>query len=334
MRKGIFGKFHSHKTLDNDIYVGYCMGFDLSIHRISTQGITPLWLTSARIVFATILTFIIWLMRGGKLFKTEEKAWRRLGIIGIISTALPFQLISWGQQYVTSSFAGLAMASMPLFVLPLAYFFNTNEALDRNKFIGLIIGFLGIVILFSPDFTLGNNKSILITIGKLACILAAFCYASNSILMRKLPSIDPVGLAAMSLIIGSVWVVLWAIAIEGPPPNVSTETLLILILLGLLPTAMANFIRVVLIREAGPVFLGITKDIVPLWAALIGALVLKEALPIEFYLAVTITIAGIYISQMKALAALLGHLSSNFSNYTINRSGHFFFIFRLCHHSY
>ena len=284
--------------------LGIVWGSTFLFIELALEGITPLWLTSARIVFATIITSIIWLMRGGKLFTTKETAWTRLGIIGIISTALPFQLISWGQQYVTSSFAGLAMASMPLFVLPLAYFFNTNEALDRHKFIGLFIGFLGIIILFSPDFTLHDDTSILITLGKIACILAAFCYASNSILMRKLPNIDPVGLAAMSLLIGSLWVVLWAIIIEGPPPTISTETLLILILLGLLPTAMANFIRVVLIREAGPVFLGITNYIVPLWAAMVGALVLKEALPIEFYLAATITIAGIYISQMKALATL------------------------------
>jgi drug/metabolite transporter (DMT)-like permease len=61
----------------------------------------------------------------------------------------------------------------------------------------------------------------------------------------------------------------------------------------------------VLIREAGPVFLGITNYIVPLWAAMVGAIVLKETLPIEFYLAATITIAGIYISQMKSLSALI-----------------------------
>ena len=285
--------------------LGIVWGSTFLFIELALQGITPLWLTSARIVFATIITSIIWLMRGGKLFTTKETAWTRLGIIGIISTALPFQLISWGQQYVTSSFAGLAMASMPLFILPLAYFFNTNEALDRHKFIGLFIGFLGIIILFSPDFTPRDDTSLLITLGKIACILAAFCYAGNSILMRKLPSIDPVGLAAMSLFIGSLWVVLWAITIEGPPPTISTETLLILILLGLLPTAVANFIRVVLIREAGPIFLGITNYIVPLWAAMVGALVLKEALPIEFYLAATITITGIYISQMKALAALV-----------------------------
>ena len=285
--------------------LGIVWGSAFLFIELALQGITPFWLTSARIVFATILTFIIWLMRGGKLFKTEEKAWRRLGIIGIISTALPFQLISWGQQYVTSSFAGLAMASMPLFVLPLAYLFNTNEALDRSKFIGLIIGFLGIVILFSTDFTLGDDTSLITALGKLACILAAFCYASNSILMRKLPSIDHVGLAAVSLLIGSVWVVLWAITIEGPPPNISTETLLILILLGLLPTAMANVIRIVLIREAGPVFLSITNYVVPLWAAMVGAFVLKEVLPIKFYLAATVTMLGIYISQRKALAKLV-----------------------------
>ena len=285
--------------------LGIVWGSAFLFIELALQGITPFWLTSARIVFATILTFIIWLMRGGKLFKTEEKAWRRLGIIGIISTARPFQLISWGQQYVTSSFAGLAMASMPLFVLPLAYLFNTNEALDRSKFIGLIIGFLGIIILFSADFTLGDDTSLITALGKLACILAAFCYASNSILMRKLPSIDHVGLAAVSLLIGSVWVVLWAITIEGPPPNISTETLLILILLGLLPTAMANVIRIVLIREAGPVFLSITNYVVPLWAAMVGALVLKEVLPIKFYLAATVTMLGIYISQRKALATLV-----------------------------
>jgi drug/metabolite transporter (DMT)-like permease len=112
-------------------------------------------------------------------------------------------------------------------------------------------------------------------------------------------------LAAVSLLIGSVWVVTWAVAIEGPPPTISTDTLLVLILLGLFPTAMANFIRVVLIREAGPVFLGITNYIVPLWAAMVGALILKETLPIEFYMAAATTIAGIYISQMKALAALI-----------------------------
>ncbi len=239
------------------------------------------------------------------LFINRDTAWLRLGVIGITSTALPFQLISWGQQYVTSSFAGLAMASMPLFVLPLAYFFNTNEALDKSKFIGLIIGFLGIIILFSPNFSLEDNTSTLVTFGKLACVLAAFCYASNSILMRKLPSIDPVGLAAITLLIGSIWVVAWAFAIEGPPPSINTETLLILILLGFLPTAMANLIRVVLIREAGPVFLGIANYIIPLWAAMVGALVLNESLSIEFYLAATITIAGIYISQMKALATLV-----------------------------
>tara|TARA_Y100000385_G_scaffold81989_1_gene83968 strand:- start:30 stop:914 length:885 start_codon:yes stop_codon:yes gene_type:complete len=285
--------------------LGVVWGSTFLFIELALQGITPLWLTSARIIFAAVITSIIWLIRGGILFTTHETAWLRLGVIGIISTALPFQLISWGQQYVTSSFAGLAMASMPLFVLPLAYFFNTNEALDRRKFIGFIIGFLGIAILFSPDFTLADDTSIFKTLGKLACILAAFCYASNSILMRKLPSIDPVGLAAISLLIGSVWVILWALAIEGPPPKISKDTFLILILLGLLPTAMANFIRVVLIREAGPVFLGITNYIVPLWAAMVGALVLRETLPIEFYLAATITIAGIYISQMKALSALI-----------------------------
>ena len=94
----------------------------------------------------------------------------------------------------------------------------------------------------------------------------------------------------------TVWVVLWAIAIEGPPPNISTETLLILLLLGLLPTAMANFIRVVLIREAGPVFLGITNYIVPLWAAMVGVIASISLLfgsAIAIYFRVSSTVIGL-----------------------------------------
>ena len=72
--------------------LGIVWGSAFLFIELALQGITPLWLTSARIVFATILTFIIWLMRGGKLFKTEEKAWRRLGIIGIIAQRYPFNL--------------------------------------------------------------------------------------------------------------------------------------------------------------------------------------------------------------------------------------------------
>ena len=123
--------------------------------------------------------------------------------------------------------------------------------------------------------------------------------------MWTIPGLYPIGLGAICLLIGSIWGVLWAFAIEGAPPKVSTNTLFILILLGLLPTAIANFIRVVLIREAGPVFLGITNYIVPLWAAMVGAIVLNENLPIEFYVAAVITITGIYISQMTALGALV-----------------------------
>ena len=58
------------------------------------------------------------------------------------------------------------MASMPLFVLPLAYIFNTKEALGKSKFIGLIIGFLGIIILFSPNFSLEDNTCTLVTFGE------------------------------------------------------------------------------------------------------------------------------------------------------------------------
>ena len=94
------------KFLDNSIHtkhwvmvssLGVVWGSTFLFIELALQGITPLWLTSARIVFAAVVTSVVWLAYGGKLFTTNEKTWGRLGLIGIISTALPFQLISWGQ---------------------------------------------------------------------------------------------------------------------------------------------------------------------------------------------------------------------------------------------
>ncbi|MDE4190725.1 DMT family transporter [Phaeobacter gallaeciensis] len=282
--------------------LGLVWGGTFPLIKVALEGITPFWLAAGRIGFAAVLLCAIWGLRGGGLFKAQT-SWTPLLIIGFASTALPFMLINWGQQHVSAGFTGLSMAAIPLFVLPLAHFFVPGERMILRRVIGFVIGFVGVALLIGGKAFESSNSELEL-LGRIACLSAAGCYAVSSILTRRLPPVDPVGLAAILLVIGSVIILPTAWAIEGPPVMPDTHTLAIIAFLGLVPTAAANFLRVIVVREAGPTFMTLTNYQVPVWAVVIGAVFLGEALPASMLLAMALILSGLCISQWGALRRL------------------------------
>ena len=140
--------------------------------------------------------------------------------------------------------------------------------------------------------------------GRLACLFAAGCYGVTSILMRRLPPIDPVGLAAATLAFGTIAVLPIAFAAHGTPPMPAPKGLFCLAVLGLIPMAAANLLRILVIRTAGPVFMSLTNYMVPLWSVLLGGLVLGEAFPPTLFAAMALILAGVALSQYGALRRL------------------------------
>lgn len=285
--------------------LGITWGGTFMVIEFALNGITPFWLAAGRIAFAAILTTVVWGWFGFRFFLTEERDWWGTLVVGILSTALPFQLISWGQQYVTSGFAGVSMASVALLVLPLSHFFVPGEAMTLRRTLGFIIGFFGVVLLIGPKAFNGTRSPMEIW-GQLACFGAAACYAVSSVVMRRLPPVDPIGLSAIPLIIGAGFVIGTAVVIEGAPPSVSSQTIWIIIFLGLFPTAGANLLRVLVIRTAGPVFMSLTNYQVPLWSVVFGITFLNEDFQATFFIALVLILAGVALSQYGALKRLFG----------------------------
>ncbi len=287
--------------------LAFVWGGTFMVTEIALTGITPFWLAASRIGFAAIVMVVIWGFRGFTLFEKPPTINRIVTMIfiGGLSGAIPFTLLAWGQQYVTSGFAGVSMASTALIILPLAHFFVPGEALTLRRMLGFGVGFCGVVILIGGQ-AFESTGAALETPGRLACILAASCYATSSILMRRLPAIDPIGLATVLLLIGSAMIVPTAFVVEGPPPMPATDILLVLLFLGLVPTAMANVMRVLVVRSAGPVFMSLVNYQVPVWSVVLGALVLSEPLPPSLLLAMCLILAGLGVSQYGALRRLFG----------------------------
>lgn len=285
------------------LILGFVWGGTFLFQNLALRTTPPFWVASARIVFAGLLTFTVWRLRGGRLFSTEMTDWPRLVAIGALSTAIPFMFLSWGQQHVTSAFAGVSMATSALFVLPLAHFLVAGERMTWRRALGFALGFVGVVVLVGPEIITSSGER-LETWGRLACLAAAGCYAISSIMIRRLPPIDPFGLTFAVLGFGALLVVPAAILTHGAPPNPGAQGLAILALLGLVPTAGANLLRILVIRSAGPVFMGLTNYLVPLFAVLFGAIFLSDPLPGSLVRAMALILAGVALSQFGALSRL------------------------------
>jgi drug/metabolite transporter (DMT)-like permease len=284
--------------------LGFVWGASFLFIELALVGIGPFWLAASRIVFAGSLTTAIWKLRGGRLYETDERAsWVPLMTVGLLSSALPFVAISWGQQFVTSGFAGVSMAAVALIVLPLAHFFVPGERLTLRKSLGFLIGFVGVAVLIGPEAfaSTGVEGELL---GRFACVLGASCYAVSSVVMRRLPPVDPIGLSAVTLLIAAVPVTILAVIIEGLPPMPSREVIAVILILGLVQTAAANLLRVMVIRSAGPVFMSLTNYQVPLWSVFLGVLLLGEAVEPSLFAAMVLILAGVFLSQWGALRRL------------------------------
>ena len=275
--------------------LGLIWGGTFMVMAIALEGYGPVTVAAARTTLGALsLSALVILFRRPW---PGRGTWGPVFWSGLLSTAVPFMLLSWGLQYVPSAFAGLSMAMVPLFVLPLAYLFS-DETMTRRTWIGVAMGFGGALVLFGPGL-LGTGGASGVAFGQLACVGAALCYAVSSITTRRCPPVDPIGFAAMTLIVGMVPLLPAMLLIEGVPGWEGKRTGTAIIVLGLVPTAFAALLRVAVIRSAGAVFMTLVNYQVPLWSVFFGWLVLSEALPWRFFAALGLILLGLLISQSR-----------------------------------
>lgn len=285
--------------------LGLAWGGSFLAIELGLRGMSPFWLAAARVLMGAVLAAAVWRALGGRLFERPPPVSARVNLMvaGMLSTAVPFTLLTWGQQYVTSGFAGVSMASVALIVLPLAHFLLPGERLTPGRAAGFLVGFVGVVVLIGGQ-ALHSTGAAFELPGRLACVGAACCYAISSVQLRKLPAIDPIGVTAMLLICGAVVLVPLAWLVEGPPPLPDQSTLLVVLYMGLVPTAAMNLLRVLVVRTAGPVFMSLVNYQVPVWSVLLGAFFLSEELPASLTIAMILILAGVALSQWTSLKRL------------------------------
>ena len=281
------------------IWGGAFLGVELAL-----DSLDPIWVSTGRISLAAILLVLVAMLTGAGLPTIRSASGRRVWMhcigMGIFTNAIPFSLLAWGQQHVTTSFAGITMAVVPLLVLPLSHFLVPGERLTLKRAIGFTIGFTGVVYLVGGEQLFSGNGAgdgAPMLTAQMACVMASCCYAIGSIITRLCPPVNTISFAASGLLAASIILLPLSLIMSGVPENVSKTSVSGLVFLGLFPTGLATILLTIIIKRAGPPFLSLVNYQVPVWAVIIGMTLLGEAIPGHFFISLLIILAGLSIAQ-------------------------------------
>jgi len=183
--------------------------------KIAVREVPPLTMVAARFVIAASVLGVAVRARGLRL-PTSRRVWSHYLLMSLIGNSIPFTLIAWGQIRVDVGLAGILMGVMPLMTLLLAHFFVPGERMTPRMAGGFAVGFIGLVALFGPEALLefGGESSDLLS--QLAIGLAAICYATNTIITRRLGTLDPLVSATTVMWITTAIMVPLALWVERP----------------------------------------------------------------------------------------------------------------------
>lgn len=273
--------------------------------KIALDDLAPFTLVAMRVTIGSVgLWAVIGLTRTS--LPKDISTLLGLGIVGIFNTAIPFVLITWGEQFIDSGLASILNGTVPLFSLVVAHFALSDERITWLRLAGLIVGFLGLLLIFSEDLLAslaqaGQGNSIGSVRGQLAVVVAAICYAFAGVYnRRKLRHVQPLVIAGGSQLVAMVAVGISAFLLEAPlASQLSGRTWFAIVWLGLLGVALAFTLYYYIISQWGATRAALTTYAMPIVAVILGALVLGEVLKWQVAVGGTFILSGIALVNRR-----------------------------------
>jgi drug/metabolite transporter (DMT)-like permease len=270
--------------------------------KIALDELGPFTLVGYRLLFGALGMLLVLLARR-PAFPEDRKTWSLLALMGITNTALPFVLISWGELMIDSSVASILNSTTPLFTLVIAHFFLSDERMTIPRALGLVLGFAGILLLFSRDLGLEGFRSGLI--GQVAVLVAAISYAGSSVFARRAFRDVPLLVqAAVPLFTADVIIWVGAFTLESPLKLPSLPiTWIALIWLGLLGSCIAYLLYIYLINNEGSTRSTLVTYMFPVIGVALGVLFLGERLDMRLIVGALMVVAGIGVVNWRGRTA-------------------------------
>jgi drug/metabolite transporter (DMT)-like permease len=264
--------------------------------KIAVQEIGPITLVAFRVLFGLLFGVAVILFQGAQMPRSL-KEWSPPLILGITNVAIPFFLISWGEQSIDSAVAAILDATVPLFTILVAHYLLHDDKMTVPKVLGLLMGFAGVVILMSKDI----GASLGSVLGQFAVVLASVFYAGSAVYARKTTEDTPGILRSVGPLV-SATAVMWlaTFLLESPVkiPQLGI-TWIALLFLGMLGSGLAFVMLYYLIHEIGPTRTSMVTYLFPLGGVILGVVFLNEQLSWQLVVGATLIVLSLVVANMQ-----------------------------------
>ncbi len=258
--------------------------------KIATYSYGPITIACLRILFGAIPVILLCMYQRIKI-EAFSKDWKWFAAIGFINLVIPFFLIAYGVQKVQSNLAAILMSSTPISATILAHIYTDKEKINFYKIVGILLGFSGIVYLFSDNLLITKDNFF----SALMILLGSTFYVIGGILTLKISHKKNENVTASILIWGTIIILPISIIFEQPwnfTPRL--DSTLSLIYLGIFPTGIAWLLRFMILKNNGVVFQSQVAFLIPIFGVILGYIFLQEIITSKVMLSLVAVVLGIY----------------------------------------
>jgi drug/metabolite transporter (DMT)-like permease len=270
------------------ILLSLIWGSSFMFIKVADRQLDPATLILGRIGLATItLLLIVFVMFGVRSTLTELRAhWLAIVVVGLLNTAVPFWLLSWGETRIDSGLASIIQASVPIFNALIAFGFFHDQRVTGRRLAGVAVGFVGVALLVGAQ---PQGK----ILGALAVVGMAACYAVGGLLIRRHLSTTRPPVVALGTSAIAALAVLPLGVLRAPSEVPGWKTLGSVAVLGVLGTAIAYLLFFTIIAGAGAAYASLVTYLVPPVALAYGAVFLNESVGVAAIAGLVLILGGV-----------------------------------------
>ena len=258
--------------------------------KIATYSFGPITIAFLRVFFGAIPVLLICYYKKIKV-EAFSKDWHWFAMIGFINLVAPFYLIAYGVQSVQSNLAAILMSTTPLSSTVLGHFYTKNEKFNFVKTIGILIGFSGILYLFSDNILINENN----IFSALLILLGSTCYVIGGVLTLKISKKRNENVTG-SILIWAVIILIPIVSFAEQPWNINPrlDSTISVIYLGLVSTGIAWLLRFKILVKNGLIFQSQVSYLIPIFGTILSYIFLKELITFKVLISLIAVSIGIY----------------------------------------
>lgn len=265
--------------------------------KLGDRGFSPVEVTLIRLGTGAAVLSVVMLVRREKVPRSLQ-LWGSIAVAALFANAVPYLLFAVGEQTVSSSTAGVINATTPLWTLILALAVRHQKKATGWQAAGLLIGFSGAVLIFSP----WHATSELFSRGGLECLAASISYAISYVYMDRFLAhrgVSAIVLSACQLGAAAVMLAI-ALGVSGvQTPNVTAESITAVAILGIIGTGFAYVLNYQIITSEGATIASTVTYLLPIIAIALGILVLSEKITANMLIGIALVLTGVALTRRQ-----------------------------------